>query len=269
MDATLRSRLGFGALLLAFCAMAGAQNAITTGSADLYAGPDDSYPVVAQVDSNTPLQVMGCLDDWSWCDVDTYGARGWLFAPLISYRYEDGYVPLYSYAPSLGIAIEPFALDDYWDRYYHDRPWYPRREEWSHRTVHHRRPSGPPPSASSPPRPDRDDRPREAARPDQRPLHLGSAQPPRREEAPARPEDVRPEPRPEPRPGPRPESHSSPAPTSPPQDSLRRPDRAGGTDRAGTPAREDHPPSEGHPSHEEQPRSGAPSRPPGEQERPR
>jgi uncharacterized protein YraI len=279
MGSIHRSRFWFSASLLVFSAAAAAQNAMTTDSADLYAGPDDSYPVVAQLDSNTPLQVMGCLDDWSWCDVAVDDARGWLFAPVITYRYEGDYVPLYTYAPSLGIAIVPFSVDVYWDRYYRDRPWFSRREEWAHRTVHHRRPEGPPPSAGPPPR--RDDRSREAGRPDERPLHLGSAEPPRREEPPrgghnVRPEErngrpepnprpelnagpepnarpqpnARPEPRPEPRPGPRPEQHSAPpapAPASPHEDRSPGPGRAAPPpheerSRAPEPRREDEHP---------------------------
>lgn len=240
MEITLRSRLWLGAVLLAFSVAAAAQNAITTESADLYAGPDDSYPVVAQLDSNTSLQVMGCLDDWSWCDVDVGGARGWLFAPAITYRYEGGYVPLYAYAPSLGIAIEPFALDDYWGRHYHDRPWYRRRDEWVHRTVPHRRPSGPPPSVGPPPRPDHNDRPREAARPDEQSLRLGRAEPSPRNEAPhgdrnARPDGVKPEPRPEP--------HAVPTPAPAPLHE----------DSSHVPGRDAPPRHEEHPRPHEQP----------------
>jgi len=175
MTITTKARLCYGALLFTFCTAALADNAITTGSADLYAGPDSSYPVVAQLDSNTPIQVMGCLDDWSWCDVGVEDVRGWMYSPDISYAYQDGYVPLYSYAPALGIAVVPFAIDVYWGHYYHGRPWYSRRQEWEHRELHHRRPPGPPPSASLPPRPEH----REAARSGDRGIHLGSNEPAR------------------------------------------------------------------------------------------
>ena len=247
MNAPLR--LGLGAFLLICSGTAMAQNAMTTAGVDLYAGPDNAYPVVAQLDPNTPIQVMGCLDDWSWCDVSVQDARGWMYSPDITYQYEGGYVPLYSYAPSLGIAVVPFSVDMYWGRYYHNRPWYGRREEWAHRTVEHRRPPGPPPSAGPPPRPERRDGPREAAR-DDRPLHLGragTAEPPpqnrndeRRPEHrndagnsnlrgpdERRPEDRRPgespsnETRPNDRrsepPAPRPDTHAPPAPHPAPE----------------------------------------------------
>jgi uncharacterized protein YraI len=264
MAGKIRLRLWFGALLCGFSAAATAQNAITAEPADLYAGPDDNYPVVAELDSNTPIQVFGCLDDWSWCDVGVGDSRGWLYSPDIVYRYEGGYVPLYSYAPSLGIAVVPFSMDLYWDRHYHDRPWYSRRDEWEHRGFEHRRPPGPPPSAGPPPRSEIREGPREAARPDERRLRLGSAEPPRpdadrrnmerRDFAPnathpeppppeARPAP-RPEPRPEPRPMPRPEQHAPP-PAPPPHE-----ERAHGAVNAGPP-----------PAREERPRPPEPPRP--------
>ncbi len=161
-------RLAGGALLLIMAGVAAAQNAATTESVDVYAGPDPSYPQVARLQSDTPVQVMGCLNDWSWCDVRFGEAdRGWLYAPAISYDYQGGYVPLYRYAPGLGIPVVAFSLDSYWGSYYHNRPWYGRRAEYMHRDVsHHQRPSGPPPSAGPPPREARMDKPHAAGQSD-------------------------------------------------------------------------------------------------------
>src|SRR5256885_820534 len=115
-------RICVGAILLALPLAVVAENAVTSDAASLHAGPDRSYPEVAQLDVGTPIQVMGCLEDWSWCDVAVEGTRGWLYSPDITYEYEGGYVPFYSYAPALGVAVVPFALDEYWGSYYHDRP---------------------------------------------------------------------------------------------------------------------------------------------------
>lgn len=240
MGITALPRLGLGALLLIFSAAALAQNAVTTEPADLYAGPDDAYPVVAQLDPNTPIQVLGCLDDWSWCDVGVEDFRGWMYSPGITYYYQGGYVPLYSYAPSLGIAIVPFSVDAYWGHYYHDRPWYSRRDEWAHRTMHHRRPPGPPPSAGPPPPSEHREGPREAARENDngRPLHLGrarTAEPPppghrnderkpdegradERRSDERRPDEPRPGPTAQPRPEPRPPETHALAPAAPPHE---------------------------------------------------
>jgi uncharacterized protein YraI len=224
MGRKILPRLGLGALLSTVCAGALAQNAMITTSADLYAGPDDSYPQVAQIDSNTPVQVNGCLDDWSWCDVSFQDARGWVYSPDITYMYQGGYVPLYQYAPSLGIAVVPFSLDVYWGRYYQGRPFFAQRTQWEHRTINHRRPSGPPPHAGPPPRPAPG--PREAGRPDDHSIHLGSAVPPHNEAPPHAVQGRPPV-------GPRPDQHAPALPT--PQ----RDDHANGPGRAAPPSHED------------------------------
>jgi uncharacterized protein YraI len=181
MRASSCLRLSFGVYLLAFSAAAAAQNAVTTHPVGVYAGPDDSYPIVAQLDADVPVEVMGCLDDWSWCDAAFAGNRGWLYAPDITYDYDGGYVPFYTYAPSFGVPVVQFTIGDYWDRYYHGRPWYTQRDEWEQRGApHHRRPPGPPPSAGPPPRSARMDRPTHEAEPG-RPTRLGSAERPGRE----------------------------------------------------------------------------------------
>ena len=174
-------RFSFGLYLLALFAAASAQNAVTTRPASVYAGPDDSYPMVAELDADAPVQVMGCLDDWSWCDVAFADNRGWVYAPDIIYDYEGDYVPFYTYAPSFGVPIVQFVIGDYWGRYYHGRPWYAQRDEWEHRSLpQHRRPAGPPPSAGPPPRSARVERPSHESLSD-RSVRLGSSERPSRD----------------------------------------------------------------------------------------
>jgi uncharacterized protein YraI len=181
MKAPACLRLLLGGSLLTLSLAVNAQNAVTTDSAGVYAGPDSSYPEVTQLDANTPIQVMGCLDDWSWCDVALQDTRGWMYSPDITYQYEGGYVPLYSYAPALGIAVVAFSVDSYWGSYYRGRPWYGQRDQWVHRTVNHRRPSGPPPSRSLPSHEVvRADRPHPVARPEQS-MRLTAAEQSRRD----------------------------------------------------------------------------------------
>jgi uncharacterized protein YraI len=228
--------------LLALSAAAAAQNAMTSHPVDVYAGPDDSYPTVARLDTDAPVQVMGCLDDWSWCDVAFKDNRGWLYAPDITYDYEGGYVPLYTYAPSLGIPVEQFTIGDYWERYYHGRPWYTQRDEFVQRgPSHHHRPPGPPPSAGPPPRSVRGERPAHEAQPE-RSLRLGSAEPPHREaerhdgardNGDARPPEQRPA-------DPRSAEHLAPPPPS--HESHSAP-----VERAGPPPHEEHPPGHAEP----------------------
>jgi uncharacterized protein YraI len=141
-----------GALLFTVSVAATAQDAFTTQTVNVRAGPDTSYPAVAVLGGGAPVQVMGCLDDWSWCDVVFGDNRGWVYSPYLSYVYQGYRVPFYSYAPAFGIPIISFSLGSYWDRYYRGRPWYGRRDYWEHRQPVHARPSGPPPRASLPSR---------------------------------------------------------------------------------------------------------------------
>jgi uncharacterized protein YraI len=176
MRASTALRLSVGAFLITLSCAAIGENAETSEPASVRAGPDSSYPEVAQLDADTPIQVMGCLDDWSWCDVAFEGNRGWLYSPDITYQYQGGYVPLYSYAPGLGVPVVSFSLDAYWGSHYHDRPWYGERDQWVHRTIHHQRPSGPPPSSSPPPRQAvRMERPHGGSQPE-RSIRLGNAE---------------------------------------------------------------------------------------------
>ncbi|MEP6942242.1 MAG: SH3 domain-containing protein [Betaproteobacteria bacterium] len=138
-------------VLLAFPVVALAQQAYTNRYVSVRAGPNPQYPVVAQVGSGAPVEVFGCLDDWSWCDVGYSDLRGWVYGPYLNYVYYGSRVPLYTYAPSLGIPIVSFSIGSYWDRYYYGRPWYGRRDYWIQRTPPHVRPPGPPPRYEQPP----------------------------------------------------------------------------------------------------------------------
>jgi uncharacterized protein YraI len=148
----MRKLLTFGlaSLLVAIPLATSAQEAFTSRSVNVRAGPDTSYPAVATLGGGAPVEVMGCLDDWSWCDVVFGYNRGWVYAPYLTYVYQGARVPFYTYAPSFGIPIVAFSLGSYWDRYYRGRSWYGRRDYWERREPRHIRPPGPPPRATAP-----------------------------------------------------------------------------------------------------------------------
>jgi uncharacterized protein YraI len=142
--------VGLASVLVAIPFATSAQDAFTTRSVNVRAGPDTSYPAVATLGGGVPVQVMGCLEDWSWCDVAFEDNRGWVYAPYLSYVYQGARVPFYTYAPSFGIPIIGFSVGSYWDRYYRGRPWYGRRDYWERREPQHVRPSGPAPRSTPP-----------------------------------------------------------------------------------------------------------------------
>jgi uncharacterized protein YraI len=139
--------VGLTSVLLAVPVAVSAQEAYTVRSVSVRAGPDTSYPVVGGLGAGAPVEVFGCLDDWSWCDVGFGYDRGWVYAPYLNYVYQGRRVPFYTYAPSFGIPIIAFSVGSYWDRYYRGRSWYGRRDYWDRRQPQHARPSGPPPRA--------------------------------------------------------------------------------------------------------------------------
>ncbi|WP_063744681.1 SH3 domain-containing protein [Paraburkholderia oxyphila] len=120
--------------------------AYTSEPVDLFAGPSDAYPVVSELGPNVPVEVMGCVSDYSWCDVALPGLRGWIYAGYLVYPYQGDYVPLTGYGAAIGLPIVTFAVGAYWGSFYRDRPWYGDRDRWEH---------VPPPGRGRPPEPPR------------------------------------------------------------------------------------------------------------------
>jgi uncharacterized protein YraI len=109
---------------------------------DVYAGPAPDYPLVAQLPAGFQLTVMGCLDDYSWCDVAAPGLRGWVYGAYLSYPYDGATVPVMTYGIQLGLPIVAFSIGPYWSNYYRGRPWYHDQARWA---------SHPPPIGRTPP----------------------------------------------------------------------------------------------------------------------
>ena len=137
-------------LVLGLPSAAWAQYAFTTTTVNMRAGPDDSYPFVLRVFPNTQVQVHGCINDWSWCDVSVGFERGWIYAPYLWYPYQGNNVVVYGNGPMLGLPIITFGINSYWDRWYRYRPWWYQRNDWYYRPPP---PHRPPPSNWRPPPP--------------------------------------------------------------------------------------------------------------------
>jgi uncharacterized protein YraI len=128
------------AFVLALLAPLAAQasDGYITRDLNLRTGPDVDYPRITMIEAGTSVEVLGCIDRWTWCDVAVYGERGWVSGRYVQLEYQGhrGYVSSYGY--NVGIPILAFSLGTYWGEHYHDRPWYEHRDSWASSSHGHR-----------------------------------------------------------------------------------------------------------------------------------
>jgi uncharacterized protein YraI len=141
---------GFLLAPFAMAAPASAAPGFATGDVNLRAGPGTQYPRVVVVPGAAEVEIFGCLPGYGWCDVGFAGVRGWVSSSYLQVAYEGQRYVGPTYVPRVGVPIVTYRADDYWDRYYRDRPWYGERQRWVSVPPPAYRP--PPPVAYVPPR---------------------------------------------------------------------------------------------------------------------
>jgi uncharacterized protein YraI len=142
--------LGALALLLTtVAAHAAPQYAVVTAFLNMRVGPGTGYPVLTVIPRGEQVRVYGCIDGYTWCDVQWRYDRGWVFAGYLSFGYAGGGRPLYYLGPLIGIPIIPYVYGDYLERHYRYTPYYYELKRWPynwtgkpHRDRHHVRPRG-------------------------------------------------------------------------------------------------------------------------------
>jgi uncharacterized protein YraI len=121
-------------LLLSALPAAATTEGFSSTDVNLRTGPDTAYPAIDLIPAGDPLIIYGCLSDWSWCDVEWYGIRGWIAADYVETDYESRRVYLPAYATLIALPVITFEFNTYWDTYYrdryHDRRWYRDRDHW-------------------------------------------------------------------------------------------------------------------------------------------
>ncbi len=126
------------AIALTVPPIASASDGYVTGSFDLRSGPDVDYPAVYRIRAGTRINVEGCTNRWEWCDVVSYGNRGWIPGGYIQLDYQNQRVLLPSYGERIGIPIITFSINTYWNSYYRNRPFYRDHDRWYSRRIEYR-----------------------------------------------------------------------------------------------------------------------------------
>ena len=133
MKARLAMALVCGALLAPLQAFADPGYATT--AVNLRAGPGTGYPAIVVVPRHASVNILGCLNGYSWCDVSWGAYRGWIAGDYLRARPHGRVTPLHRSPP----PVTTFNFNTYWDMLYRDRPFYRDRDRW--RNGHH---DGPP-----------------------------------------------------------------------------------------------------------------------------
>src|ERR1700756_2636520 len=119
-------RLIYGLAALTLCAplLANAAEGFVVADISLQAGPDTEYPSITELAAGTPVSIQGCVDGWTWCDVVASGEYGWVPGTFLAEDYGGQRVIVLDYGARIGIPVVSFSLGAYWDRHYHNRPFY-------------------------------------------------------------------------------------------------------------------------------------------------
>jgi uncharacterized protein YraI len=118
------------AMLLPVPAQAARPNGYPVTNVNLRAGPGTDYPVIVTVPGRAPIAILGCLADYTWCDVVFQNARGWMRSIYLQGFYQGYYYGLRDYAPRLGYPVVAFDINAYWNSNYRKRPFYADRARW-------------------------------------------------------------------------------------------------------------------------------------------
>ncbi|MEP9379801.1 SH3 domain-containing protein [Aquabacter sp. CN5-332] len=138
--------LGFTCAATAALAVPG----YTTGNVNMRAGPDTEFPRVTVLPAGVPVEIAGCLDNQSWCDVIYGPNRGWVYGEYLAFSYQGRRVLVPEYAPLIGIPIIGFNFGNYWGSYYRGAPWWGQRARWQYFNPRPRPGWGRPPSGPGP-----------------------------------------------------------------------------------------------------------------------
>src|SRR5437762_3432006 len=74
-------------IALSLPTVATAADGFVAGTVEMHAGPDFGYPTVNVIPEGGDIEIFGCLNDWSWCDVAYEDDRGWVIGDSVMAEY--------------------------------------------------------------------------------------------------------------------------------------------------------------------------------------
>ena len=72
------------AAVIALPNLAMALDAVAVTDLNMRAGPGPQYPIVATIQANGAVDMLGCLPDSNWCQVNWQGQQGWSYAEYLA-----------------------------------------------------------------------------------------------------------------------------------------------------------------------------------------
>jgi len=79
------SSIALGAVLggLFLAAPALAEPVYALSDLNLRTGPGEEYPILGVIKKHDEGDALGCLADWTWCDISVGGYHGWVAAEFL------------------------------------------------------------------------------------------------------------------------------------------------------------------------------------------
>jgi len=114
---------------------------VTVRAASIHTGPDEGFPQVRRVARDTRVNIYGCLNDRSWCDVSYGNDRGWINGSDLAAEYQGRRESVATLSGSFRIGTVTFSFGDYWENYYRQRPFYNERYRWEEHYFNQYRPT--------------------------------------------------------------------------------------------------------------------------------
>ncbi len=98
--------------------------AFTSQAVHVSARPDRSFPLESWLQGGTPVNSLGCLDGWHWCDVGVGFKRSRVHGRFLSVPFGGQQVLIMNSRPRVGVPVVTFSVQTHWRAHHRGRPWH-------------------------------------------------------------------------------------------------------------------------------------------------